>query len=275
MICVRFADILADFLDNNLSAEDLAAALDHVERCAECRKLLEIARGGVDILPARVRQDFSNSVLARTSGAACSRVEPALWEFVEKRSVSDDADLIAMHLEHCPACSSIAAETALLQELLPAMALIDPGESFTESVVGFTRMLPRPRPPLKARFQTWWQGMVQRPLFSLEAAYVATLFMFFIFSPVLPFRGMAIQKIPAIWVQAKEPASSRIHHLASTVSRGGSEFTGLVSEILESTGRSMSSMLGRSVQAAEAWQKESKADLGLFWQRLSKSINKK
>ncbi len=275
MNCVRFADILADFLENTLSAEDLAAALDHVERCSECRNLLEIARGGVDILPAHVRKDFSNSVLARTSGSACSRVETALWAFVERGLVSDEADLIAMHLEHCPACSSMAAATALLQEMLPAMALVDPGESFTESVLGFTRALPRFRPPLKARFQTWWQGMVQRPLFSLEAAYVATLFMFFIFSPVLPFRGMAIQKIPAIWVHAKEPASSRIHYLASTVSRGGSEFTGSFSEILESTGRSMNSMLDRSVQAAEGWQKESKADLSVFWQSLSKSIKKK
>jgi hypothetical protein len=274
MNCAQFEEILADFFEKALPDEAHAAAVRHLAMCANCRKLLEILRGDVDVFPVHMDVDFSNDVLARTSGSVCQRTESSLWDFVRRELNPEENDLISMHLEHCLACRSTAAEMALLQETLSEMADVDPGEPFTAAVVGITSGLRRLRPGFRTRFQQWWQCVVQRPLFSLEAAYVATLFMFFIFSPILPFREMASQKLPSIWVRAKEPASSHLQYLASTVSRGNAQFAGSLSGILEHTGKSVNSMLDKSVQAVGVWKKESKADLQWFWQRLTHSVSK-
>ncbi len=275
MNCTRFGDLLADFLDQSLSVEDSAAAHDHLSRCLECRTLLQIVRDGVNILPMEEPEQFSDLVLARTSGAACPRVESCLWDFVAGEQASDEMDLVIMHLRHCPACKSMAAKMGLLRETLPAMSDIDPGESFAISVVGHIRSMRRPQPSFKARFHAWWQCMVQRPLFSLEVAYIATLLMFFVFSPVLPFREMAVQTIPAVWAHAKDPASSRLQSLTSTLSLSQSEFTGSCRDIWKSTEQSVNSMLSRSIQNARGWQREGTTDLKLYWQKLKRSIEKK
>src|SRR2546422_8023704 len=102
MDCGSFEDRLDDFLEDGLSSDERRAVLAHVGLCTRCRGLLEIVRGDLDVAgieedegaqpdAAQARwieipgapgvpgaPDLVASIVARTSGPACGRVEEQL-----------------------------------------------------------------------------------------------------------------------------------------------------------------------------------------------------
>lgn len=69
--CSDFEDRLGDILAGALSAADLRAAMEHRAECARCRRLMDVARGKLDLLPSGSGQVLAREVLQNTSGPAC------------------------------------------------------------------------------------------------------------------------------------------------------------------------------------------------------------
>jgi hypothetical protein len=282
MNCVRFTRILAEYIEGQLPAGERSAAEDHLEKCPSCRKLLEVTTGGIDILPEEMREGLTRSILDCTScGPACPRVASLLWEFAGGEQSSEESHLIALHLDHCAGCRSIAAELAGIQAVLPAMAEIDPGETFTREVVRITSGKHAYRPDLRTRLEGWWNRMVQRPRFALEAAYVCTVLLIFVLSPFLPFRDLALQTVPSkalypsakyiasIWMDAKAPLSIQAQKVASAAASSNRAVSATLSGLAERSARASSHALNESLQRIEGWNLKEAGSLGAFWDRLS------
>jgi hypothetical protein len=281
MKCRHFAGILADFQEGTLSLPEQTAAVQHLEGCSSCRNLLAIARGDTNILPQKERENFVLATLDRTSGPVCPRVESNLWDFSGGDLGSEESQLMALHLDHCAGCRILAEDLAELQEVLPLILEIEPGQSFTGEVVARTSGRRRFHPDLRTRMHAWWNQVVQRPLFSLEAAYLATLLLFFAFSPILPLRDIALNKIPSAaiypsaryigsaWAEAKVPASNRMQRLSSAVTWSHRSVSESLSEFAKRSEHAAAGLIDESLQDVRDWRREGTADLLAFWQRVS------
>jgi anti-sigma factor RsiW len=117
--------------------------------------------------------DLTNAILARTSGPACGRLRELACDFVDGTLPADDGDLVLGHLEHCPACQGLVARLRAAALVLPTFATLNPGASFTASVLRRTHpatvLAPVPDPLLAG-----WARLMRRPRAALEAAYLAT-----------------------------------------------------------------------------------------------------
>jgi hypothetical protein len=282
MNCVRFARILADYHEGKLPAQEKAAAEEHLDECRSCRKLLEVTTGSVDILPEEMREGLTRSILHYTSGGpVCPRVESSLWEFASGEQSAEESQLIVLHLDHCAGCRAMAADLALIQEVLPAMAEIDPGETFTREVVRITSGKRTYRHDLRTRLEGWWNRLVQRPRFALEASYVCTVLLIFALSPFLPYRDLALQTIPSkalypsakyvasIWMDAKAPLSIQARKVASAAASSNRAVSATLVGLAERSARVSSYALNESLQRIEGWNRKEAANLAGFWDRLS------
>jgi hypothetical protein len=281
MKCSRFARILADFQEGTLPLADQADAAQHLEGCPTCRTLLAIARGDANILPHKECDDFVFAILNRTSGPVCPRVESNLWDFAGGDLGSEESQLIALHMDHCSGCRMLAEDLAGLQEVLPLISEIEPGRSFTDEVVARTSGRRPFHPDLRTRMHAWWNQVVQRPLFSLEAAYLATLLLFFAFSPILPLRDIALNKIPSaaiyasakyivsVWAEAKVPASNTMQRLSSAVTRSTQFVSESLNEFARSSEHAAAGLMHGSLQGVQVWRREGTVGLLAFWQRVS------
>jgi predicted anti-sigma-YlaC factor YlaD len=281
MQCSRFAKILADFLEGTLSIPERTAAARHLEGCPSCRDLLAIARGDANILPQKEREDFVLAILDRTSGSACPRVQSNLWDCAGGDLRSEESQLVTLHLDHCSGCRMLAEDLSELREVLPSISEIEPEQSFTGEVVARTSGRRRYHFDLGTRMHAWWNQVVQRPLFSLEAAYLATLLLFFAFSPILPLRDIARNKIPSaaiypsakyivsVWVEAKVPASKKIQRLSSSVAWSNQSVAESLGEFARRSEHAAAGLMNGSLQGVQDWRREGTADLLAFWQRVS------
>jgi hypothetical protein len=281
MKCRRLAGILADFQEGLLSPGEKQAAAEHLEACPDCRELLAIAHGISDIIPGSEREQFTLDVLSRTSGSVCPRVESGLWDFAGGGPESEESTLIALHLEHCSGCRILAEEIYELHAVLPAIAEIDPGESFTREVIGITSARRAGQVDLPGRILAWWDNVIRRPLFPLESAYVAALFFLFAFSPFLPLRNLVSDKLSSdaiqpfeerlvsVWAESKVPASNYIKKLSSVVVRSNQSVAASVGNFSRKTGHAATVLTARSLQDVQGWRREGTADLFAFWQRVS------
>jgi predicted anti-sigma-YlaC factor YlaD len=273
MICSRFTRILADFLEGKLSRDDESAAEAHLGSCSDCRGFLEMARGSVDILPGNRREELTRSILECTSGPVCRRVESCLWDFVAGGAGAEDSQLIALHLDHCAGCKSLAEEFAEMQGMLPAMAQVEPGGAFTREVVSLISGVRPYRSRLRIRFLTWWNRIVYRPRFSLEAAYIGTLVIVFLFgSPFLPFRNMTFEKVSSgaiqpstnhllsVWAGAKAPVLNGLNSFQSVAKS--------LSNAAVNCGHLSASIADASAQGIRSWHRKESAAFRTVWQRL-------
>ena len=268
MNCSLFSEILADFQEGKLSPCEQAAAEAHVGMCSACRRLLDIALGEISLLPGDGNDELTRSILDRTSGPVCSHVESLLWDFAGGKLDKDDCQLIVLHLEHCSSCKSVAGELALLWEELPAMSEIEPGDSFTGDVIRATSGHLPTRSGFQKRLAALWNLLVQRPLFSYEAAYVGTLVLLLAFSPLLPFREYALQKMPSalirpaanylisVWAETKTPISERLYKLESTVDWSGKPLAEPVGRLVKNCENASVSLLSRGVDSLSGWGRE-------------------
>jgi len=266
MNCKRFARILADFQEGKLDSGEQSAADAHLRECPTCRRLLNIARGDIDTLPEDSGDALTRSILDRTSGSACPRVESRLCEFVDGELEAEDSQLIAQHLYHCADCRSIAEDLVVLQEVLPTMAEIEPGGFFTREVIAATSAWRPYKPGLKVRLLTWWYQMVQRPRFSLEVSYIGTLVLVFAFcSPFLPFRNITFDQVSStviqpssqhllsIWADTKAPVAGRLYELSSAVSLKKTAVSQSLGSLAKSYGQQSVSIVDSQVKSIKRW----------------------
>lgn len=148
------------------------AAMRHLELCTECHELAQLA-GFVEGWPhPPAARDFVNTVISQTSGSPCRQAERQLNAFLAESLDPQASELLQLHLDHCPACTGLAAALAQLEHSLPRLATLDPGPGFVDAVLAATL-------PMSVRLRRWWfktwPRWVHRPRFSVELAYVATL----------------------------------------------------------------------------------------------------
>jgi hypothetical protein len=285
MDCSHFAEILADLQEGTLSPGMQSAAQVHLAECSVCRGLLDISRGHVDILPQERHDELARSILDRTSGSVCAHVESSLWDFIEGELSTEDSHLISLHLENCAECRSVAEDLVLIQQELPAMAEIDPGESFTQEVISGTSRVRPYRSVLRAGFRAWWDRMVQRPRFSLEVAYVGALVLFLIFSiPSLSLQSISFDKlssatvqpsakfIVSTWTGTKTYASDRLSEFASTVVTQKQIASESLVKLAKSCESKSASILDRSAEGIKKWQKDQSIGWLIVWRNVSSWI---
>jgi anti-sigma factor RsiW len=118
--------------------------------------------------------DLTAAILARTSGPACSRLRELACNLVDGALPPEDRDLARGHLDHCPACRHLVSGLEAAGPLLEGFAELDPGPSFTASVLGATRGRSQGGRPPEDALILGWKRLMRRPRAALEAAYLAT-----------------------------------------------------------------------------------------------------
>jgi hypothetical protein len=199
-------------------------------------------------------EDFVASVLRRTSGGACVRAEELLCADISEETFADineegvgrssrfaldvqDRALLEAHLEHCPACASLARSLAVLRDTLPHLASFDPGPSFTSAVLDATSRAERGT--LVDRLADWWKAWLSRPRFALEAAYVATVLVVLVFgNPAATLQAASQRTVSAaaagfdrareVWPAAIAKVTPGAVELPASVRGLGSATTGVI-----------------------------------------------
>jgi hypothetical protein len=285
MDCSHFAEVLASFQEGSLSLVEQSAAQAHLAECATCHRLLEIARGEIDMLPQAQHDALTYSILDRTSGPACARVESSLWDFIEGDLNADDAHLISLHLENCAECRSVAEDLVLIQQELPEMAEINPGESFAREVVSATRELCLDRSAGSTGFRAWWDRMIQRPRFALEAAYIGALVLFLAFSiPFLSLQSVTLDKmsfaavqpsekfVVTAWAGTKTCVSSQVSKIISTVAAKKQDTSEALAGLANGCKSKSTSVLARSAEGIKKWQRDQSIGWLTVWRSVSSWI---
>lgn len=151
----------------------------------------------------RRRDDnFVRNVLNQTSGSPCQRAAGLLPGLVDRELETLDRQLVQAHLEHCEGCRAVALALGWLGTLLPDMAEVDPGPSFTAAVLAKTSRSEKAvenavrsgatigPAGLMDRLGRWWEKQILKPQFALQFAYVATVVLVLLTAlPVSPLRG--------------------------------------------------------------------------------------
>jgi len=115
------------------------------------------------------RDDLVASILRATSGSPCRAAEERLPDLVDGALDPVDAELVRGHLVGCVPCAALERALLAVADALPAMAEVDPGRAFTESVLARTSRAPR------RRWAKAFQALLLRPRFALEGAYLGSL----------------------------------------------------------------------------------------------------
>jgi predicted anti-sigma-YlaC factor YlaD len=188
----RFVDAwLDDWMASRLPA-DLAGPVDaHVRGCERCRRLQAIREARAESRELRAgvntpeEDGLLEEVLARTSGRACAEAEALLPSLVDGDLDPTTGEIVRLHLEHCEACSQLAAVLAEAHEVLPSLAEIEPPPGFTTRVLARTSRATRRSPVVE-----WWLRVLARPHASMELAYVGAIVMVVLVgNPVIAFHG--------------------------------------------------------------------------------------
>jgi anti-sigma factor RsiW len=156
--------------------------------------------------------DLTRAILARTTGGSCEALRAQACAYVDGELEPLQADLVAAHLTHCPACTALVAALRAAEVRLPALRAADPGPWFTQRVLRACR--PAPAPSL-------WSRLLQRPRFALEAAYVGAALGYLLLSLPLPGRpeGLGAEPVKGL-VAATKPGigalAGGLHAMAGT-----------------------------------------------------------
>lgn len=150
----------------------------------------------------RDNERFVHDVLARTSGSPCARAEALLPDLNDGLLEGLDRQLVQSHLEHCAPCRSLAVAMGWAGPVLPQLAVVAPGEAFTNAVLARTTRrqrlaLPAPAtrpggvPGLMDRVGRWWSDRILTPGFAPRVAYAATVVLVLLTAvPGAPLRGV-------------------------------------------------------------------------------------
>lgn len=176
-------------------------AATHARACPRCAGLLPF----LEPLPPEpaletvVPADLLRSVIAATSGAACSAAESRLTAGAILPQLSEPT--LAAHIAHCAGCRAFAGALIALEATLPELAVLDPGPAFTAAVLRATTgamATPAPTRGWRAFLAQLWI----RPRFPLELAYAGALMLWL----ALGVSGLSVAE-PVRWI-AERPAEA-------------------------------------------------------------------
>jgi len=199
-------------LDAGAPLSDEAAR--HVDSCAACRELEEIARVSQSVAPPTsdaldmldMLDMLTRDVMARTTGSVCEAAGDRIIDMVDGVLDGFERDLVVSHLKGCPSCDATAAALGWMRSELSSMAAIDPGEEFTAAVLRATR-------PMQAvqhaePHEPWWLRLWERPRFTWEAAYVGAMVLWLLFGAAFsPFRDVPGRALEIARSSPVQPAS--------------------------------------------------------------------
>jgi predicted anti-sigma-YlaC factor YlaD len=266
MDCRSCIDRLDGYLEGQLGQRERLAVEEHLTRCPRCRELhtaLE-ASAGASVEPP---PDLLGAVLSRTSGSTCESARQRLCDHVDAALEAIDAELVRSHLDGCEDCAALSSVLGRLGEDLPLLAELRPDERFVDDVLRRTL-------PDRWRAAGWtgrlaevWQSLVGRPRFALEAAYVGTLILAFVFvTPGSPLAGVPRRVIELTRINPLEELREPAARLESQLSSGAES-------VWQSTG---ARMIDASREAASSVAELSAAtvdrlndDLGTLWERVA------
>jgi predicted anti-sigma-YlaC factor YlaD len=198
MNCESFDHRLDALLDGACAADEWREAELHASTCSRCHRLLDGVAGRGDAMDDEVADDFTASILARTSGTACATARDRLCDFVDGELTAFDRELVQEHLHHCGPCAELARELAHLHGVLPAFAELPVPADLERRVILSTSRRPAVE-TLESRVWGWLGKAVMRPRFALEAAYVCTLLLVMVFGdPVKAFRDVSVRVEPDV-----------------------------------------------------------------------------
>ncbi len=199
MDCRKFEQSLADYQQGALTPRELADAERHLAACRSCQILADVTAGRLNLLRPAEHQALTRSILNETSGPACGRVHDLLCDFVDSELGELESALVRQHLENCPGCHTLATTLIELGEILPTLAGIQPEPAVLEAILQETVVRHKFQASLQTRMLAWWNRLVQRPRFSLEAAYVGTLALVFAFGNPFPvMRALSVRSMETV-----------------------------------------------------------------------------
>jgi hypothetical protein len=179
MNCRAFEKCLDAYQTGTLGNVEYYQANQHVRDCPACYALLGLLES-VRSCPA-LDIDLWEGVSKRTSGASCQRATELLCDYTDGTLDPSRSLLVRAHLEHCPRCRRLAEVLTELSGLLPSLSEITPTPSLVPQVLGWTRAVRQGSSGLVEKARVFVSGLLQRPHFSWEAAYLATLLIFALF----------------------------------------------------------------------------------------------
>jgi len=250
--CSDFESRLGDILADSLPDEDLQAAGNHAAECPRCRQLLEVAAGEKDLLPAISGESLLREILHRTSGPGCGRVREQICDFVDGMLPRDDAQILAIHIENCGMCSDLARTLRELSSVLPGMAEMDPGATFTHRVLAATSRRQVSRPRGREILAEWWRAVIRRPRFAWEAAYAGALLLTLVIgSPTLVSTAASapLAEVRGKTRQVLTVAREELTGLSTAATAGAAETAGRLAQ------RVSTNPLQAKDSAARLWQK--------------------
>jgi predicted anti-sigma-YlaC factor YlaD len=165
--------LVDDFLDGTVDPELETEARSHLSRCPECVELVSILKDDWTSVDATAPGHLTDAILERTSGNPCETALGRLTDFVDQDLIGVDRGLVSLHLDDCPDCRSVAGALDQLSADLPTLAENEPGRGFVTAVLSATSE----RSTLAADLVSFWRGLLRRPRFAFEAAYVGTVLM--------------------------------------------------------------------------------------------------
>ena len=126
------------------------------------------------------------------------------------------------------------------------------------------------------RLRTLWDGIVRRPRFSFEAAYVGTLCLLLLFSPSLPMRRIAFGKMPpaamqpstyllSAWASPQFPFSDRLCKYTSTLALKDQAFSESLSRLVTKWESASGLKFNRGVLRIREWRRKKASAVFAFW----------
>ncbi len=150
----------------------------HLLTCPRCEEFMRNLWSG---LPEEDHSNLTQSILARTSGKSCGQASGLMCDLVDDILDDAQAQLVHLHLAHCPECSRTVAVLTELKHALPELAELQPAPGFTRRVLAALPIFEARQPGWKGKVRAWFANLPQRPRFSLEAAYLGTLLILLLF----------------------------------------------------------------------------------------------
>jgi predicted anti-sigma-YlaC factor YlaD len=168
--CADLDRCLEELIERRLGPERVRAVERHLACCADCAELVRLATQTT----AFAQADLVGDVLARTSGRGCRQAARLLCDRRDGALGALDGELLDQHLADCLECRAFDRVLASLEIDLPSLAEIEPDRRFVGDVLRRTSGAPARSVPWIERLRRTWTGLVRRPRFALEAAYVMT-----------------------------------------------------------------------------------------------------
>ena len=223
--CPGLLDRLEAFLEGRLDDDDGLAVERHLSACGDCRELIERLRAAPEERSLEPPAGLVETVLAGTTGAVCRTARERLCDYVDAELEPFDAELMRSHLSGCDECSAVARCLSRISAELPLLAELEPDPAFVGDVLQRTVRDRSRSTRWAARMTAGWRGLVQRPRFALEGAYVGAFALVLLFgipsSPLadVPRKALDLATVNPV-AELKRPAAeleTRLSGFDSTV----------------------------------------------------------